>query len=133
MPGADKLLQHLKNIGLKLAIASGASLERIEKVVDRFGWENYFDELCSTDHVNFAGKPDPAVFNYAVKALNLSPSDCVVFEDSINGVVAAQRARIPCVAVTDPRWSRGDFSIADLVVGSLEDKKIYDFLGIKYV
>lgn len=133
MPGVEKLLQQLKNAGLKLAVASGSPLDRIVKVVTRFGWGKYFDELCSTDHVNYVGKPDPAVFNYAAKVLGMIPGDCVVIEDSMNGVVAAQKACMPCVAVVNPLWSTGDFSVADLAVNSLEDQKIYEFLGIKYV
>lgn len=54
----------------------------------------------------------------------------MVIEDAENGVISAKNAGMRCVAVPDPRWSFGDFSKADLVVKSLEDEKVYDFLGL---
>ncbi len=132
--GADDLLKRIKKqADKKTAIASGASLDRIKTIVDRFSWHGYFDALISTDHVNYIGKPDPAIFIYAAKELGISPSDCVVVEDSENGLNAAKRAGMKCVVRFDDRWSHGDYSSADLIVNSLDDKKIYEFLGIKYV
>ncbi|MEK7131468.1 MAG: HAD family phosphatase [Patescibacteria group bacterium] len=131
--GADDLLRRIKKqADKKTAIASGASLDRIKKIVDRFSWQDYFDALISTDHVDYIGKPDPAIFLYAAQELGISPSECVVIEDSENGFNAAKRAGMKCVVKFDDRWSNGDFSGADLIVNSLDDKKIYDFLGIKY-
>lgn len=132
--GATDLLKQIKiQNNKKTAVASGASLERIKTIVNRFGWQDYFDTLASTDHVNYVGKPDPAVFLYAAEALGFSPEECVVVEDSENGLVAAKRAGMQCVVRHDDRWSVGDYSSADLIVKSLDDKEIYDFLGVKYV
>ena len=131
--GADDLLRRIKKQDdKKTAIASGASLARIRQIVDRFSWHDYFNALISTDHVDYVGKPDPAIFLYAAKELGISPSDCVVIEDSENGLNAAKRAGMKCVVRFDERWSHGDYSGADLIVNGLDDKKIYDFLGVKY-
>ncbi len=131
--GADDLLRRIKKqADKKTAVASGASLERIKQIVDRFSWHDYFDTLVSTDHVDYVGKPDPAIFLYAAKELGVLPSECVVIEDSENGLNAAKRAGMKCVVRFDDRWSDGDYSSADLIVNDLDDKKIYDFLGIKY-
>lgn len=131
--GADDLLKRIKQqADKKTAIASGASLDRIKKIVDRFSWHNYFDALVSTDHVDYVGKPDPAIFLYAAQELGVDPSECVVVEDSENGLNAAKRAGMKCVVRFDQRWSNGDYSAADLIVNELDDKKIYDFLGIKF-
>ena len=132
MPGAEKLLSILKDAGFQLAIASGSSLSRIQTIVSRFGWEKYFDQLCSTDHVGYIGKPDPAIFNYTAQSLEMAPSDCLVFEDSVNGLRAAKGAAMSCVAVINPDWSFGDFSQAELSVQTLEDKAIYNFLDLPY-
>ncbi len=130
--GATDLLKQIKNQNnKKTAIASGSSLERIKIIVDRFDWHNYFDTLASTDHVDYIGKPDPAVFLYAAEVLGVDPKDCVVVEDSENGLNAAKRAGMQCVVRHDDRWSIGDYSSADLIVKSLDDKEIYDFLGVK--
>lgn len=130
LPGAEDLLKKLKIAGCKTAIASGSFLYRIETIVERFHWKPYFDKLVSTDDVNFVGKPDPAIYTYTAKALAVPPTDCVVIEDSVNGVIAAKGAGMKCVAVPNPRWSYGDFSRADAEVASLQDKKFFDFLGL---
>ena len=130
MPGVNELITRIRAQDMKTAIASGATLDRIEMIVDRFKWRSLFDILVSTDHVNFVGKPDPAIYNHTVKVLGLLPEECVVIEDSVNGLRSAQGAGIQCIAVPDPRWSYGDFSAADLIVESLEDTKLFEFLGI---
>lgn len=131
--GADDLLRRIKKQNdKKTAIASGASLDRIKQIVDRFSWHNYFDTLVSTDHVDYVGKPDPAIFLYAANELGIDPSECVVIEDSENGLTAAKKAGMQCVIRFDSRWSDGDYSGADLIVKDFNEKSIYDFLGIRY-
>lgn len=130
MPGVDELLKKVKTTGGLKAIASGSSSERIKKIVERCGWGLSFDCIVSTDHVNFVGKPDPAIYLYTAKQLNIDPKDCVVIEDSVNGVRSAKAAGMQCVAVPDPRWSWGDFSGADIEVKSLADENLFKFLGI---
>lgn len=133
LAGATDLLKQIKiQNDKKTAVASGASLNRIETIVNRFGWNDYFHTLASTDHVNYVGKPDPAVFLYAAEALGVPPEQCVVIEDSENGLRAAKKAGMQCVIRHDDRWSIGNYSAADLIVKSLEDKDIYNFLGVKY-
>lgn len=131
MPGVEKMLTILKANNFKTAIASGSFLYRIETIVDRFGWKDYFDVLASTDNVNFIGKPDPAIYRYTGEQLGVSPGSCVVVEDSVNGVWAAKGAGMKCIAAPDSRWSYGDFSSADAVINTLEDPKFFEFLGIK--
>ncbi|MFH1291845.1 MAG: HAD family phosphatase [bacterium] len=130
MPGVVDLIRNIKKEKIKQAIASGAPLDSVKLVVGRFGWHEYFDELVSADHVNFVGKPDPRIYLYTAERLQVKPEDCLVFEDAENGVVSAKRAGMTCIAVPDKRWSFGDFSQADLVVDSLEDKKISKYLGL---
>lgn len=131
MPGVEPLLRLLKSCNVKMAIASGSFLYRIETIVDRFGWKDFFSALISTDHVNYVGKPDPAIYSYTGKQLGIAPERCVVIEDSVNGVWAAKRAGMKCVAAPDARWSFGDFSDADIIVDTLTDKKLLDFIGIE--
>jgi HAD superfamily hydrolase (TIGR01509 family) len=131
MPGVEDLIKKIKQTELKKAIASGAPLNDIKKVVDRFGWHNHFDELISSDHVGGIGKPDPGIYLHTAERLKINPADCVVLEDAENGVVAAKKAGMKCIAVLDKRWSFGDFSGADLAVESLEDERIKRFLLLK--
>lgn len=131
MPGASTLFEMVQKHGMKQAVASGAPATAVERTVNRFGWSIYFDALVSSDHVKCVGKPDPGIFLYTAEQLGILPENCVVFEDAENGVVAAKRAGMKCIAVLDKRWSFGDFSQADLVVDSLEDEKVYEFLEIR--
>ena len=130
MPGADMLLEKIKQSNLKSAIASGSPLYRIEKITDRFNWKDYFHHLVSVDHVDDRGKPDPSVYRHTAKLLKIHPSECVVVEDAQNGVEAALSAGMKCVAIPDARWSYGDFSKADLIADSLVDPKLLTFLGL---
>lgn len=131
MPGANALLKSIKSKKYaKQALASGANAKEINLVVDRFGWRDLFDAMVSSDHVNFVGKPDPAIFRYTADKLGVAAEKCIVFEDAENGVTAAKRAGMRCIAVPDKRWSFGDFSAADLVVSSLEDERVFNFIGL---
>ena len=130
MPGIFDLVERIYKSEYKQAIASGAPLHAVQKVVNRFGWQDHFTILVSAEDVDHVGKPDPRIFLHTAEKLGIDPKDCVVFEDAENGVVAAKRAGMMCVAVPDSRWSFGVFGEADLIVDSLEDKQIYKFLNI---
>jgi HAD superfamily hydrolase (TIGR01509 family) len=128
LPGAESLLQTTRHAFEKQAIASGSFLYRIEEITTRLNWKHYFDALISSDHVNFVGKPDPVIYRFTAETLQVQPEACVVFEDSINGVRAAKAAGMTCVAVPNPRLLNDDFMIADLIVESLEDDRVKQFL-----
>ncbi len=130
MPGLGRLMDVLRESEYRYSLASGASLDLITIVADRFGWNDFFEFLISSDHVDSIGKPDPGIYLYAAEKMKLSPEDCIVFEDSENGVVAAKRAGMRCIAVPNAEWSPGDFSQADLVADSLEDKRIFEYLNL---
>ncbi len=128
MDGADEIVKAVKKLGYKTAIASGNMLDRINMIVDRFDWYDYFDVLASTDHVGFVGKPSPDVNLYAAKQLNVLPERCLVLEDSESGVVSAKAAGMACIAVRETVIDNLDS--ADLIVSTLLDKKIIDFITI---
>ncbi len=130
MPGARELLKTIGGGAYKQAVASGSSLDRIECIVDRFDWRQFFQALISTDHVDFAGKPDPAIYLHTARVLAAEPQDCVVVEDSHNGLRSAKAAGMSCIMVPDRRWSYGDFAEADLIAESLSDAKLLKFLGL---
>ena len=130
LPGVTKLVSSIHTSAVKQAIASGSSHDRIQTVVDRFDLADYFDALLSTDDVGFKGKPAPDVYLHVAKQMGVEPSRCVVVEDAENGLRSAQAAGMQCIAVPNPGWSPGDFSEANLLVESLEDPRVYEFIGI---
>lgn len=80
------------------------------------------------------GKPDPAVYLTTAKKLKLDPAECLVFEDSPNGVMAAKAAGVKCIAVPSSKVA-GDhrFKLADKTIHSLKDFKLGGLLLQHYV
>jgi HAD superfamily hydrolase (TIGR01509 family) len=77
---------------LPKAIASSGSLGGLERKLKRTGlWEHFAPHVYSADHVVHA-KPAPDLFLHAAAALDIAPSDCLVLEDSVNGVIGAKAA-----------------------------------------
>jgi sugar-phosphatase len=95
-------------------------MELIEVVIDKLNIREYFDVLWSAQYEDY-GKPHPAIFLNVAQKLNISPKDCIVFEDAINGVLAAKAARMYCIAVpeeisfNDPRFAIADKKIPNLL------------------
>ncbi|MEM5328075.1 HAD family phosphatase [Paraburkholderia sp. JHI2823] len=99
-PGVHGLLTTLLNAGVPCAVASSSSGQEIRTRLARVGVLDFFDAIAGGDEVS-RGKPDPAVYELAASRLRKSPSDCLAFEDSENGVLAAHRAGIRVVTVPD--------------------------------
>jgi HAD superfamily hydrolase (TIGR01509 family) len=121
MPGVYQLLEQLAQKNIKLAIASSSAMSLIQAVIQKLNIEKYFDVLWSAQHEPF-GKPHPSIFLSTANKLGVSPTDCLVFEDSLNGVLAAKAARMKCIAVPDALQQNDPrFAIADWVIPSLEE------------
>ena len=128
--GVTKFLDYLNNNGYKVAIASSSYQRIIEIVVDKIDIRKYFDILVSAEFEE-RGKPHPAIYISTAKKLDVEPDNCLVVEDSVNGVLSAKSAGMTCLAVPDEmEQDRKVFGNADLIVDSLEDKQIYKLLNI---
>jgi len=121
MPGARELIRDLHAKGIPLAITSSAVRSSIEAILVRLGVRDAFALIVDGSEVTH-GKPDPEAYLLTARKLGVRPEECVVFEDSHVGVLAAKRAGMFCVAVRNPRAQiRQDLSAADVIVGSLTD------------
>ncbi len=89
MTGVEDILNFFKASGVVMAVASSAPVAVIEKNLIRSNLRGYFKVLVGGDLVS-NGKPAPDIFLLAAKNLNLPASDCYIFEDSFNGIRAAQ-------------------------------------------
>jgi len=98
LPGVRTWLDDLKAEGVRQAIASSAPPANIDTLVDELDLRSYFDAIVSGS--DLPGKPDPAVFLRAAHLIGVPPDRCVVVEDAVAGVEAAQRAGMRCIAVT---------------------------------
>lgn len=116
---------HKKNLGL--AVASSASPKRINAILDLFEIKKYFKVIVSGDDAK-KGKPDPEIFLVAARKLNVKPENCVVIEDSENGVLAARSAGMRCIGFAGMPHNKSDLLKADLVVKDFSDSKINNFI-----
>jgi len=123
--GAVELVKFFAGENLPMAIASSSHIEIIDAAVKKILIDKYIDVIHSAEHERF-GKPHPDVYITAAEKLKIKPEHCLVFEDSLNGVLAAKAARMKCVAIPDRRLKKEKekFYIADLIIESLED---FDF------
>lgn len=130
LPGCLELIKILRDNHIKLAIATGASLESIGRVMDKHQLHEFFKVRFSTGQMKLPGKPNPAVYKAVIKKFKVSPKQTVVIEDALPGVKAGKGSGAKVIAVPGKRANLKDFAIADLVVRSLADKKVYKFLEL---
>jgi mannitol-1-/sugar-/sorbitol-6-/2-deoxyglucose-6-phosphatase len=121
MPGAEEALKICKQASLPIAIASGSRQIIIDAVVDKLKIREHFNHIYSAQHEPH-GKPHPGVFIKTASMLGARPEDCVVFEDSASGVLAAKAAKMHCIAVPHPSMRDNKFiQTADIILESLND------------
>jgi HAD superfamily hydrolase (TIGR01509 family) len=121
LPGVRHVVELFAAAGIPMAVASSSAPEVIATVLDKLSLTQYMQFAHSAMHEAY-GKPHPAVFLTTAKKLGVSPADCVVFEDSLNGVIAAKAAGMQCIAVPETaNISKPAFQTADLVVPTLAD------------
>jgi sugar-phosphatase len=103
----------------------------IEATLGRLGLRSSFDVVQSAETEPY-GKPHPGIFLTTAGRLDVPATECLVFEDSLTGVIAAKAARMACVAVPFDHPSHdARFALADAVVGSLADvtSELFERLG----
>ncbi len=121
MPGVRETIAALRAMGLPLAITTSAVRTSIEIVLDRLEIRGAFGLIVDGGEVAH-GKPDPEAYLLTARKLGVDASECLVFEDSHVGVVAAKHAGMFCVAIPNPRaQTPQDLSAADLIVGRMDE------------
>ena len=121
MDGVPYILEFFKERGLKIGLASSSPLDFIHFVLDHFRLKAYFEAVASAEHEPY-GKPHPAVYLSCAQSLGSNPLDCLAFEDSINGTIAAKAARMKLVAVPEVHNGQNPkYVLADLKLDKLSD------------
>ncbi len=118
VPGALALVERLHRRGVPLAVASSSPRPFIDRVLRCLDVLDRFSVVMSGDEVA-RGKPEPDVFLAVARALGMAPGECVVIEDSRNGMIAARRAGMRCVALVPPGRAGAVRREADVVVSDL--------------
>ncbi|HEX3583771.1 MAG TPA: HAD family phosphatase [Thermoanaerobaculia bacterium] len=124
MPGVERVIRELHSRGVTLAITTSAAGDAVDLLLRRFGIRELFALIVDGTEVK-AGKPDPEGYLLTARKLGVAPRDCVVFEDSHVGVLAAKAAGMYCVAVRNPSArAPQDVNAADLVLASFEQLNV---------
>ena len=128
LDGVIRSLEMLKMHRIKIGLASSSPLHMIDALIDHFQLRHYFDVVTSADAVTY-GKPHPGVFLHCAAELRSQPMECLVLEDSVNGMIAGKAARMKVVVVPDElHFDDPRFALADKKLKSLEDFDM-DLLG----
>jgi HAD superfamily hydrolase (TIGR01509 family) len=120
LEGVENLIKDFHKNGMQLIVASSASKVTIDRVFRRFDLHQYFSHIVSGEDFP-KSKPHPAIFLHAA-SLSVAPKDnCIVIEDSTNGVKAAKAAGIFCVGYNSFHSKDQDLSLADIVVNHFDE------------
>lgn len=129
LPGVREYLQDAKRLRLKLAIASSSPHSWVDGHAKRIGVFDYFDQVITADEVGPGRtKPHPDLFLTALSRLKVPKEAAIVFEDSPNGVKAANRAGIFVVAIPNQVTGMLSFNGANLILSSLTELSLSELL-----
>jgi len=120
-PYSIELFQKMKELGMKIALASSSSREDVVYEMEVLGARPYFDAIICGDQVT-RSKPDPEIFLKAASMLGAEPSECIGLEDSFNGIRACKAAGLYTVMVPDILQPDDEMKqLSDVIVKSLAD------------
>ncbi len=119
-PGVKRLMQEALDAGLRLVICTTSNERAAQAVAYNILKDITFEFVLAGDIVS-KKKPDPEIYNLALEKTGLKPDECMVVEDSRNGVLAAKAARLNIIATTNVYTEKEDLSDANLIVTCLGD------------
>ncbi|MDQ7962295.1 HAD family hydrolase [Flavobacterium lindanitolerans] len=118
--GVEDLIKDLYQNGIQLIVASSASKVTIERVFNRFKLHQYFSDIVSGEDFP-KSKPHPAIFEYAASLAIGKKDECIVIEDSTNGVEASVAAGIFCIGYRSVNTKLQDLSKADRIINHFNE------------
>ncbi|WP_417941328.1 HAD family hydrolase [Flavobacterium sp. RS13.1] len=120
LEGVEDLIKDLYASGIQLILASSASKVTIDRVFTRFNLHKYFSATVSGEDFP-QSKPNPAIFLHAA-SLSIAPKkNCIIIEDSTNGVKAAKGAGIFCIGYRSANSEGQDLSEANLIINHFDE------------
>lgn len=115
LDGVEDLISELHSSGMQLVLASSSAKVTINRIFNRFKLHHYFTHIVSGEDFP-KSKPHPAIFQHAAMLSNTPVENCIVIEDSTNGVLAAKAAGIYCIGYDSFHSKMQDYSKADEVI-----------------
>ena len=119
MQGVQHIVQFFLEKKFKLGLATSSPMALAQAVVQKLGLATHLQAITSAEHLQY-GKPHPQVYLQCAEALGSEPENCLCFEDSFNGLIAAKAAKMKCIVVPaahqlkDARWGAADLKISSL-------------------
>lgn len=121
MKGLQQALDTIAGQGLIISLATSSSEKLIKCVLSVLKIESYFKYIQSAEHLVY-GKPHPEVFLKCAEAIATNPNECLVIEDSLNGIIAAKAAGMSVIGIPEEHnINNQKFCIADLTLHSLQE------------
>jgi HAD superfamily hydrolase (TIGR01509 family) len=127
LPGVVQHIDQAKALGLKVGVASSSTADWVKGHLSRLGILEKFDCVRCRDDVANA-KPEPDLYIAVLECLGVTASEAIAIEDSPNGVTAAKRAGLRCVAIPNSITAKLDLSGADVLLGSLAEISLAELL-----
>jgi sugar-phosphatase len=122
--GATTIIQTFQEHGFKTGLATSSPMALVNVVLEKLNLNQPLDALTSAEKLPF-GKPHPQVYLNCAEALNAKPIECVAFEDSFFGMIAAKAARMKCIVIPTPSdYHALKWNAADLILENLHSFKI---------
>lgn len=120
LDGVEDLIKDFHANGIQMILASSASKVTIDRVFRRFNLHQYFSHIVSGEDFP-KSKPDPAIFVHAAKLSGNTREECIVIEDSTNGVKAANAANIFCIGYRSFHSKLQNLETADMVISKFSE------------
>ena len=120
--GALELIKNYFNNNLTLVLASSASMTNIDRIFKKFDLNKFFEAKISGADLK-ESKPNPEIFIKAAKMTGFKKEECIVIEDSTNGIIAAKSAGIYCVGYNSYNSKNQNYDNANLVINELGEIK----------
>ncbi len=120
LDGVEDLIKELHQKGMQLVLASSSAKVTINRIFNRFDLHQYFTHIVSGEDFP-KSKPHPAIFEHAAFLSETSRENCIVIEDSTNGILAAKAAGIYCIGYDSVNSKMQDYSKADEVISNFNE------------
>lgn len=119
MPGLTEMLEILHKHDIPMAIATSGIKVNIEFMFENVPIRKYFKAVIDSSYITH-GKPHPEIFLKTAEVLHADPAKCLVFEDAVVGIQAAQAAGMKVIAV-ETTETRANLAIANLIIGDYHE------------
>jgi HAD superfamily hydrolase (TIGR01509 family) len=130
LEGVEDLIKELYANGMQLVLASSSAHVTIQRIFNRFNLHQYFSHIVSGEDFP-KSKPHPAIFLKAAELAQTPVSQCIVIEDSTNGIMAAKAAGIYCIGYDSFHSKMQDYSLADQVITNFNELNYHNIVQLR--